>query len=108
VRSVAMLVDDESPVAALWTCGPEVLEVEREDWRPLAFRDGHDPSIRVSDLQIRKGDVDLSGASQQRRSEVGHCVLAGAERGQERTSRVATDAGAQELIDLDDHGLGDD
>jgi hypothetical protein len=108
VRSVAMLVDDESPVAALRTCGPEVLEVEREDWQPLALRDGHDRSIRVSDVQIRKGDVDLSGASQQGRSEVGHCVLAGAERGQERTSRVATDTGAQELIDLDDHGLGDD
>jgi hypothetical protein len=103
-----MLVDDELPVAARGTRGSEVLEIKREYGQALSLCHGHDRGVHVSEIEIREGAVYLFCTSQQRRTEVGNGVLTSSERGEERTGRVATDTGTQELIDLDDHGLGHD
>lgn len=86
----------------------EVLEIERENRYSFALGDRHDCGIGVAQLEIGERRVDLDRASQERGREVDDLVLAGGHGAEEESGCVASDARAQQLVDLDDHGLGND
>jgi hypothetical protein len=85
-----------------------VLKVEGQDRQALALGHGHHRGVREPEAEVGEARVDLNRASQQSRREEDDRVLAGGERIQERARGVTADPSAQELIDLDDDGFGND
>lgn len=85
-----------------------MLEVEGQDRQALALGHGHHRGVGEAEAEVGEARVDLNRASQQSRREEHDRVLAGGERIQERARGVAADTSAQELIDLDDDGFGND
>lgn len=101
---VAGLIDHQAPEPPFGARGAEVLEVEREDRQAVTLGDRHDRSVGHSEVQVGEARVDRDGTAQQPRRQVGHIVLAGVQRREEQARSVRADPGAQQLIDLDNHG----
>ncbi len=74
----------------------------------MALGDGHDGRVDEAEVEVGVAGVDLDGAAQKTRREKGDGVLAVRERGEEETSGPSADPCPEELIDLDQHRLGND
>lgn len=85
-----------------------MLEVEGQDREPVPLGEGHYAAVDEADVQIGEASVDLDRASEQRRGEECHGVFAGGYGSKERPSRAGADTRPQELVDLDQHGLGNE
>lgn len=102
---ITSLVDDEPPEPALRACRPEVGEVERQDRKPLTLGHRHHACIRVAELEIREGRIDLDGTATKTGGDGHSCVLVRNDRREEGPCGVASEPGAEELIDLDHNRL---
>lgn len=85
-----------------------MLEVERQDREAVPLRKSHHAAVDEAEVEIGEASVDLDGASEQRRGKEGHRVLADGNCSKECPSRADADTRPQELVDLDQHGRGNE
>jgi hypothetical protein len=108
VLLVAVFVYDELPETVGGPRRPEMLEVEREYRQPITLGDRHHRCVAVAEAEISKRPINLDGAPQKRRRQIDHHMLAVGQGIQKQAGSVSADPGAQQLIDLDDHRLGNE
>ena len=100
-----MFVDDEFPMAMCGRRRAEVVKVERQYRQRVPFGERHDRGIGVSEPEVGELSIDRHGSFQQGRRDAHDSVLARGERFEKQPRCVVTHTRAQQLIDLDDHGL---
>jgi hypothetical protein len=105
---VAVLVDHELPETAVWVRSAEVCEVEGEHGEVLMRGDRHDRRVCVAEVKIRKRGVELHRTPPKPRRKIYDRMLARSYGLEEQTCGMAPEAGSQQLIDLDDHRLGNE
>jgi hypothetical protein len=108
VLLVAAFVYNELPETVCGPRRPEVLEVEREYRQPITLGDCHHCRIGVAEPEIGIRPINLDRAPQQHRRQIDHHMLTVGHGIQKQAGSVRSDPGAQQLIDLDDHRLGDE
>jgi hypothetical protein len=106
--TVTGLVDNQSPVPASGLRRSKVLEVEGQDWEPVALRVGHHRSVDDPEVEIGEPLVELGGTPQNGRREVCDSVLSVDQRAHEQPSRVHPHPGPKQMIDFDDDGIRND
>ena len=71
----------------------------------MPFGAGHDGSVGEAEVEIGEARVELDGAAKQTGGEEGDRVLASRYGVEEEPRRVRADAGAKELVDLDEYRI---
>ena len=87
---------------------PEVLEVEGQDRQVVALGDGHHGCIDKAEVEIGEARIDLCGTAKKSRRQEHGGVLPARDRAQKHLRRVRRDPRAQQLIDLDEHHIGNE
>jgi len=86
----------------------KVLEVEGQDRQVVALRDGHHGCIDKAEVKIGEARIDLCGTAEKSRRQEHGGVLSACDRPQKQLRRVRRDPRAQQLIDLDEHHIGNE
>jgi hypothetical protein len=108
VVPVAVLVDDELPEPVWGRRCPEMLEVECEDRQPVAAGDRHDRRVGITESEIGERRINLDSPPQKHRRQIDNHMLAAGHGFQKQAGSMSADPRAQQLIDLDDHRLGNE
>ncbi len=74
----------------------------------MAFRDRHHGRVDEPQLEVCIARVDLGGTPEQPRRQVDDRMLPAGDRGEECARSMRADPGTKELIDLDQHEVGDE
>jgi hypothetical protein len=74
----------------------------------MALGERHDRGVGEAKAEIGVAGIDFDGSTKQRHRGECDAMLAGADRRKEQSGGVAAEARAQQLVDLDHDGAGDD
>jgi hypothetical protein len=107
-EAVTRLVHDEPPESAGGARCTKVSEIECQDREVALLGYGHDGPVGESDPDVGEASVDFDSAAEEDGREMRDGVLAASERTEEGTCRVARDAFADEMLDLDHNRIGND
>jgi hypothetical protein len=86
----------------------EMLEVERQNRKVPVLRDGHDRGVDDAQTEVGERGVDFGRASEKRGGEEDDRVLRLRHRCEKAAGGLPGNAGAKELVDLDQHEVGNE